>query len=102
LKIDSFFRSQTDGFLPAMTKMSHFNRLGTKSERRVKCQGRSSVEKQIKTLRLFTLDISIRRSVTLPGAVKWKERLIGAKKQVCYEQRVSLLLWTARLTANEI
>lgn len=50
---------------------------------------------------LYSLDILFRRSVTLPDAVKWNQNK-GGKKQVCYEERISLLLERqARLTANE-
>jgi len=41
----------------ALHATSHFHRLGTKSERRIKCQGRSTTEKQNTVLRLYTLDL---------------------------------------------
>ena len=53
------------------TTPSHFQRLGTESARRVKGQGRSTAKKQTTLLRLYSLELSIRRSLTLPDAVKW-------------------------------
>jgi hypothetical protein len=39
----------------ALNTPPHFQRLGTKSARRMKCQGRSTAKKQIKMLRLYSL-----------------------------------------------
>jgi len=50
----------------------------------MKGQGRSIAKKQKTLLRLYSLELSIRRSLTLPNAVKWGIHC-GGQGQVCCE-----------------
>ena len=82
----------------ALNTPSHFHCLGTKSARRMKCQGRSTAKKQkCFACIAFTFHPPVGN---FAGCGETGIDIVGGEKQVCYEERISLLPAAARVRAQ--